>query len=159
MELKNRLLTRFLRYAAIPSQSRAGADTVPSTPGQWDLAKLLCADLKELGLTDIVLSEKCVVTAHLPARLPEDHCPVPAVGWVAHLDTVDVCLSPVVNPKLIRNYPGGDICQNSEKGIYLSPRDYPELERYIGQDILVSDGTSVLGADNKAAIANIMVAI
>ncbi len=159
MDLKTRLTSRFLRYAAVTSQSLAGADTVPSTSGQWELAKLLASDLAELDLVDISLSEHCVVIGHLPARLPEGHAPVPAVGWVAHLDTVDVQMSPEVHPQIIRNYAGGDICQNPEEGLYISEKDHPELRKYIGDDIIVSDGTSVLGADNKAAISNVMVAL
>ena len=158
MNLQERLLTRFVRYAAIPSQSTR-SDNVPSTPGQWDVAKLLMKELEELGVQDITLSEHCVVIGRLPARLPEGHKAVPAVGWVAHMDTVDVALSPEVHPVVIRGYDGTDICQNPEKQIWLRPADHPELLKYVGQDVVVSDGTSVLGADNKAAIANIMTAL
>ena len=84
---------------------------------------------------------------------------VPKVGWVTHLDTVNVCLSPEVHPQIIENYQGGDICLNKEKQIYLTVKEHPEIERYIGDNIIVSDGTSVLGADNKAAISNVMVAL
>ena len=156
IDLKETLCRYFYRYTAIPSQSRAGADTVPSSPGQAELARLLAEDLAALGLTEIAVSEHSVVTACLPARLPEGHAPVPAVGWCCHMDTVDVKLSPEIHPVLIRSYAGGDICQNPEKGIYILASEHPELEHYIGDDILVSDGTSVLGADNKAAIANVM---
>ena len=159
MDLKKRLTERFLRYAAVSSQSEAGAGVVPSTPGQRELAELLMRDLEALGLQDISISEHSVVVGRLPARLPEGHAPVPVVGWVAHLDTVNVQLSPEIHPVLVRSYPGGDICQNEEKQIYLRASEHPELQQYIGEDILVSDGTSVLGADNKAAIANIMVSL
>lgn len=159
MELQNRLLTRFLRYAAIPSQSDASAGSVPSTPGQRRLAELLAEELAQLDVVDISISDRSVVIGHLPARLPKGSKPVPTVGWVAHLDTVDVKMSPEVHPVLVKAYPGGDILQNAEKGLYLREAEHPEIRAYIGQDILVSDGTSVLGADNKAAIANIMVSL
>lgn len=156
MDFKKKLTEYFLRYAAIESQSKAGAPCVPSTPGQTILAHILAKDLADLGLTDISISEHSVVIGHLPERLPEGHGAVPAIGWCAHMDTVDVNMSPDIHPVLIQNYQGGDLCQNPEKGIYISVQEHPELEKYIGDDILVSDGASVLGADNKAAIANIM---
>lgn len=159
MDLKEKLVEKFLRYAAIPSQSEPGAGVVPSSEGQRTLAGLLARELGELGLTDIEISDRSVLTARLPARLPEGHSPVPAAGWVAHLDTVNIHMSPEIRPVRIRAYPGGDICQNPEDGIFLRASEHPELERYIGDDILVSDGTSVLGADDKAAIANIMTAL
>ena len=159
MNLQDRLISRFLRYAAITTQSRPDSKTVPSTPGQWDLAHLLMEDIAALGVTDISIDEHAVVVGRLPARLPEGHPPVPVVGWVTHMDTVDVSMSPDIHPVIIRNYQGGDICQNKEKQLYMSVDDHPELLKYIGQDIIVSDGTSVLGADNKAAIANIVVAL
>ncbi len=157
--IQERLLYRFLRYAAVTTQSRDGADTVPSTPGQRDLARLLMNDVEELGVTDLTIDGNAVVIGRLPARLPEGHAPVPAVGWVIHMDTVDVGMSPDIHPVVIRNYQGGDICQNAEKQILISVTEHPELLKYIGQDIVVSDGTSVLGADDKAAAANIVTAL
>ena len=159
MNLQERLLARFLRYAAVTTQSKADAETIPSSPGQWELARLLAGDLAALGVRDVSADEHAVVVGRLPARLPEGHAPVPVVGWVAHMDTVDVGLSPDVHPVVIRNYQGGDICQNAEKQLYITVAEHPELERYVGQDIVVSDGASVLGADDKAAIANIMTAL
>ncbi len=159
MNLQELLTEKFLRYAAIETQSKAGAAEVPSTPGQWALAKLLMKEMQELGMEDVEISEHCVVTGHLPARLPEGHAPAPVVGWMAHLDTVDVSMSPEVHPKIVRNYQGGDICQNEERQIYISAAEHPELLEHMGEDIIVSDGTSVLGADNKAAIANMMTAL
>ena len=159
MNLQEKLLERFLRYAAVTTQSRAESTEVPSTPGQWDLARLLEKELKELGLRDVSVDGHAIVTGTLPSRLPEGHGPVPVVGWVAHMDTVDVGMSPDVHPQVIRNYQGEDICQNPEKQIYIRVGEHPELLKYIGQDLVVSDGTSVLGADNKAAVANIMTAL
>ena len=157
--LQDRLLYRFLRYAAITTQSKRESEIIPSTPGQWELARLLMKDIAELGVTDITIDEHAVVIGRLPARLPDDHAPVPTVGWVTHMDTVDVGMSPDIHPVMIRNYQGGDICQNKEKQIFISVQEHPELLKYIGQDIVVSDGTSVLGADDKAAVANIVTAL
>ena len=157
--LQDRLLYRFLRYAAVTTQSKRESEVIPSTPGQWELARLLMKDIAELGVTDITIDEHAVVIGRLPARLPDDHAPVPTVGWVTHMDTVDVGMSPDIHPVIIRNYQGGDICQNKEKQIFISVQEHPELLKYIGQDIVVSDGTSVLGADDKAAVANIVTAL
>lgn len=159
MSLAQKLQERFFRYVAITSQSDASQDIVPSTKGQLELAKVLQEDLAKLGLVDLEISEYGVLTGKLPANLPSDYHQVPTVGWVAHLDTVDVCLSPDIKPQIIKNYQGGDICLNAEKNIYLTTAQHPEIEKYIGDDILVSDGTSVLGADDKAAISNVVVAL
>ena len=159
MNLQEKLLSRFLRYAAITTQSKPESKTVPSTQGQWELAKLLAKDIEELDVQDVSVDEHAIVIGRLPARLPEDHASVPVVGWVTHMDTVDVGMSPDVHPQVIRNYQGGDICQNEEKQIFISVGEHPELLKYIGQDIVVSDGTSVLGADDKAAVANVVTAL
>lgn len=144
MSLQERLTERFLRYAAVPSQSKEGCAVVPSTPGQWDMAKLLKEDLAELGLVDLEISEFCVLTGRLPANLPAGHAPVPNVGWVAHMDTVDVNLSPEVHPQIVKNYQGGDVLLNAEKQIYIKVSEHPELNKYIGSDLITTDGTSVL---------------
>ena len=159
MNLQAKLLERFLRYVAVTSQSNAAVKTVPTTSGQRELAELLKTELAELGLVDLEISEFSVLTGKLPANLPAGHHAVPAVGWVAHLDTVDVCLNADIHPQVVKNYQGGDICLNEEKQIFLKVSEHPEVEKYIGEDIVVSDGTSVLGADDKAAIANVMVAL
>lgn len=153
--MKEELLERFLRYAAVTSQSDAKAGVVPSTPGQRELAELLASELKELGFQNVEISEYSVLTAFLPGNLP-DNSAVATVGWVAHLDTVDSGLSPDVHPRVIRGYKGGDICLNAEKDLWLRTADHPEVEDYVGDDLVVTDGTSVLGADNKSAIANVM---
>ena len=159
MNLQAKLLERFLRYVAVTSQSNAAVKTVPTTSGQRELAELLKTELADLGLVDLEISEFSVLTGKLPANLPAGHHAVPAVGWVAHLDTVDVCLNAEIHPQVVKNYQGGDICLNEEKQIFLKVSEHPEIEKYIGEDIVVSDGTSVLGADDKAAIANVMVAL
>lgn len=154
--MQTRLLERFLRYVTVPSQSDPQQTTVPTTVGQRQLAELLQEDLRKLGLIDLEISEFSVLTGRLQANTAKD---ISAVGFVAHLDTVNVNLSPVVKPQLVRGYDGNDVCLNCEQGIYLRVAEHPELLKYKGQDIVFSDGTSVLGADNKAAIANLLVAL
>lgn len=156
---KQRLEKRFYRYSEIPSQSDPANPVIPSSQGQWEMAELLREELEDMGLTDVTVDQHGIVYGHLPARLAPGHGPVPAVGWCCHMDTVAVGLSPEVHPLTIRNYQGGDILQNEEKQLYIRAAEHPELQNYIGQDIIVSDGTSVLGADNKAAVANIMTAL
>lgn len=158
--MQKRLLERFLRYVAVSSQSDGAQTVVPSTQGQLELAKLLQEDLNKLGLLNLEISEYGVLTGYLPANLPVDHpIKVPAVGFVAHLDTVDVNLSADIHPHVVANYDGGDVCLNKDKNIFVKVSEHPELAKYVGQDIVFSDGTSVLGADNKAAIANVVVAL
>ena len=155
------LIERFHRYVAVPSQSLTNGGTqIPSSEGQWELAKLLQQECAKLGLVDLHLSEQCVLTGKLPANLPNG-CSrkIPSVGFVAHLDTVDVCLSPEIHPQMVKNYDGKDIVLNKDQLIVMTTKEHPELLNYVGQDLIVTDGTSVLGADNKAAIANIMMAL
>lgn len=157
--LKEQLLTRFLRYTSITSQSNAAATVVPSTEGQWELARLLQKDLQDLGLVDLKLSPTCVLIGRLPANLPVNFTgQVPKFGFVAHLDTVDVSLNPDLHPQLIK-YTGGDVLLNKEQNIIMQATVNSGLAKYVGQDILFSDGLSVLGADNKAAISAITVAL
>lgn len=145
------LTDRFLRYVAVPSESDASAGVVPSTEGQRELARLLESELQAMGLEEIELDEHAILTAKLPGNVPG----APVIGFVAHLDTVPVSLSPEVHPQILR-YEGGDVCLNAEKDIWLRLSEHPELADYAGQDVIFTDGTSVLGADNKAAIANVM---
>lgn len=157
--MKKKLVERFFRYVAIPSQSKAGTGSVPSSDGQRKLAELLKAELASLGVLNLKISQYGVLTGMLPARLPEGFTDkVPAVGFVAHLDTVDVNLNPKIHPQVV-HYDGKDVCLNQERQIVLKVDEHPALLNYIGQDIIFSDGTSVLGADDKAAISSIMVAI
>lgn len=145
-QLTQQLLDRFLRYVNIPSQSRAGISSVPSTQDQWHMARQLEAELEIMDLEDLHLSDRCVLTGYLPANLPEGFTgSVPKIGFCCHLDTVDVNLSPEVHPQVVRNYPGGDVILNAEKGILMKAAEHPELADYVGQDIVFTDGTSVLG--------------
>ena len=145
------LKDNFLRYVAVSSESDPKTGCVPSSEGQRELAKLLAEELKALGLVEIELNDHAILTALLPANVEG----APAVGWVAHLDTVPVSLSPEVKAQVI-HYEGGDVLLNTEKDIWVRLEEHPELAAYAGQDIVFTDGTSVLGADNKAAVANIM---
>ena len=145
------LTERFLRYVAVPSESDASVGVVPSTEGQRELARLLESELQAMGLEEIEIDEHSILTAKLPGNVPG----APSIGFVAHLDTVPVSLSPEVHPQVL-HYEGGDVCLNAEKDIWLRLSEHPELAEYAGQDIVFTDGTSVLGADNKAAIANVM---
>ncbi len=156
--MKEQLLTRFLRYVAIPSQSDASVPEVPSSEGQWDMARCLQQELEALGFTDIHLSEHCCLTAKLPRTEGVDP-DTPAVGFCAHLDTVDVNLSPEIHPQVVRDYDGGVITLNEDKQVFLDPAEHPEVLQYQGDDIVVTDGTSVLGADDKAALTAVMEAM
>ena len=151
--IKDKLVENFLKYVAIPSQSDEKNKDVPSSLGQLELGKVLETDLKDLGLSDISINQFGVVQARLPRRDEGKK----SLGWVAHLDTVDVGLSDKIHPQIIKNYDGKDI--NLNENVVFSIKENPEVLAYIGDDIIFTDGTSVLGADNKAAIANIMTAL
>lgn len=151
MSIRAELTERFLRYVAIESQSDAAATTLPSTPGQQRLADLLAQELRDLGLSDVVVDDHATVTAVKRGNRPG----APRIGFIAHVDTVDSGLSPVIRPQILR-FEGEDLCLNREQDIWLRVADHPEIARWRGADILFSDGTSVLGADNKAAVAIIM---
>lgn len=151
MSLRDELLERFFRYVAVESQSDAAATTLPSTPGQQKLAELLASELRALGLDDVVIDQHATVTAVKRGNRPG----APRIGFIAHVDTVDVGLSPVIKPQLLR-FEGEDLCLNAEKEIWLRVGEHPEIQPWKGHDIVFSDGTSVLGADNKAAVAIVM---
>lgn len=148
---RQKLLDRFFSYASISSQSNANNQTLPSSEGQMQLALLLEKELQKMGLSHIKLRENAILTAQLPATKKN----IPSVGFVAHLDTVDVGLSAVINPQVLY-FNGQDILLNKEKNIVFKVDEHPEILSYKGHDIVFTDGTSVLGADNKAAIATIM---
>lgn len=151
MNITEQLVKRFLRYVSIPSQSKAGSTVVPSTPGQTNLAKQLEQELIDLKLQDVHLDEHSIVTAKLTGNQPN----APKIGFVAHLDTVDVALSEKINPQRV-TFTGEDILLNKDKDIWFKVAEHPELKKYLNEELLVTDGTSVLGADNKAAIAVVM---
>ena len=142
---------RFLRYARINTTSDENSESSPSTVCQFDLARLLKTELEELGVQNVRMSEDCYVYGEIPANC--EH--VPVIGLIAHMDTVDAVPGRDFNPRLVE-YKGGDICLNREKDIYLRVAEFPEMENYIGKHLIVTDGTTVLGADDKAGVAEIV---
>jgi len=151
MSIRAQLIERFFRYVAIESQSDARSAALPSTPGQQHLADLLAQELRALGLDDVVVDDHATVTAVKRGTRPD----APKIGFIAHVDTVDAGLSPEIRPQILR-FEGEDLCLNAEQYIWLRVAEHPEIGGWAGSDIIASDGTSVLGADNKAAIAVIM---
>ena len=146
-------LERFLRYVRIDTQSAMDAESYPSTSKQLDLARLLVEELTALGMDEVKLDQYGYVTATLPANIETS---APVVGFLAHMDTSPAASGANVKPRLIENYDGQDIVLNAEKNILLSPRDFPKLLDLKGQRLVVTDGTTLLGADDKAGIAAII---
>lgn len=153
--MREKVLERFLKYISIDTQSDPESKTSPSTSKQFDLARLLVKELEDLGLEDISLDERCYVMAKLPAN-EEGLVPI---GFIAHMDTSPDLSGKDVKPRLIENYDGGDIVLDEERGIVTSLKDYPEIGDFKGQTLIVTDGSTLLGADDKAGIAEIMTGI
>lgn len=154
--MKEKVLERFLRYIKIDTQSDENSETCPSTAKQFDLGKLLTAELKQLGLADAGMDENGYVMATLPANTDKK---IPVIGFIAHMDTSPDMPGAGVNPQFIKNYTGDDVVINKEKGLVLSVSEFPELKNYIGQTLITTDGNTLLGADDKAGIAEIMSAV
>ena len=146
-------LERFLRYVRIDTQSAMDAECYPSTAKQLNLARVLVEELNALGMADVRLDEHGYVTATLPANTQTT---APVVGFLAHMDTSPAASGENVKPRVIENYDGQDIVLNPEKNIILSPRDFPTLLHQKGNNLVVTDGTTLLGADDKAGIAAIL---
>ena len=149
------IIDRFLDYVKFDTQSDELTNMTPSTPGQLKFAEYLEGKVRELGLTEVTLDENGYLMATLPANTSE---PLPTVGFIAHLDTSPDMSGRHVNPRIVPAYDGGDITLNAEAGIVLSPSEFPELLHYKGQQLIVTDGTTLLGADDKAGCAEIMTA-
>ncbi|WP_213322062.1 peptidase T [Klebsiella aerogenes] len=149
--LTRQLTQRFFRYLAITSQSDPRATTLPTTPGQHQMAQALADELRQFGLDDIVVDEHATVTAVKKGTVPG----APRIGFITHIDTVDVGLSPDIHPQILR-FTGEDLCLNPEQQIWLRVDEHPEILAYRDEEIIFSDGTSVLGADNKAAVTVVM---
>lgn len=147
------VLDRFLKYVSVDSQSDADSAAVPSTPGQTALVRMLVAELEELGAHAELDAASGIVYASIPSNVDGQ---VPVIGWVAHVDTAPGVSGRGVKPRIVHSYDGGDIILDREQGIVLSPSVFPELGRYAGQDLVVTDGTTLLGADDKAGVAEIM---
>ena len=152
----DKVVERFLEYVKINTQSNEKVKTSPSSQGQWELARKLKSELEEIGLEDASLNENCYLMATLPSNTKDD---VPVVGFIAHLDTSPSITGEGVKPQIVKNYDGGKIILNKEKNIILSPEVYPELKDYVGEDLIVTDGTTLLGADDKGGIAEIITAM
>ena len=150
-----KITNRFLKYVSYPTMSDETSETVPSTAKQLVLSRAIAEELVALGLKDVELDDKGYLYATLPANVENSTI---TLGLVAHVDTSDACPDYPINTKIVR-YDGSDICLNEEKGIYLTKNDYPALDKYVGNDLIVTDGTTLLGADDKAGVCAIVSAI
>lgn len=150
------IVDRFIKYARIDTQSDENSTQTPSTQKQFNLAKEVEKEMLEMGLVDVSLDNNCYLMATLPANTTKQ---VPVIGFIAHFDTSPDMSGKNVNPRIIKNYDGKDIVLNEELNIVTSTQDFPELLKHVGEDIIVTDGTTLLGADDKAGIAEIMTAM
>lgn len=150
------VVDRFIKYVKFDTESNTTTGTTPSTPGQRVLAEELKKELTEIGLQDISLDGNGYLMATLPANTDKK---VPTIGFVAHMDTSPDLTGKNVNPRIVKSYDGKDILLNKDLNIVLSPNDFPELLKFKDQDIIVTDGTTLLGADDKAGIAEIITAM
>ena len=150
------LISRFLGYVKVNTQSSETTEVTPSTPGQMTFARQLKDELTQLGLQDIYLDEHAYLYATLPANTDKA---VPTIGFISHMDTSPDMSGEGVNPRIVQNYDGKDIVLNQEKNIVLKTEIYPEILNHKGEDIIVTDGTTLLGADDKAGIAEIITAV
>ena len=150
------LVERFLEYVKFDTQSDENTNLTPSTPGQMVFANYLKGELEKMGLSEITLDDNGYLMATLPANTDRN---VPTIGFIAHLDTSPDMSGHNVKPRIVKAYDGGDITLNAEADVVLSPAQFPELKHYVGQDLIVTDGNTLLGADDKAGIAEIVSAI
>lgn len=150
------IVDRFLSYVKFDTQSDELTNLTPSTPGQMVFAEHLKAELEAMGIEEITLDDNGYLMATLPANTDAE---LPVVGFIAHLDTSPDMSGRHVSPRIVQKYDGGDIVLNADKGIVLSPAEFPELLHYVGQDLIVTDGNTLLGADDKAGIAEIISAV
>ena len=150
------VIDRFMRYISVDTMSAEDADQVPSTPGQMTLAGQLADELRSIGAQDVSLSEHGYVFAAIPATAGCENAP--ALGLIAHMDTSPAISGADIHPQLVKDYDGTDICLNRELDIWLRVSEFPDLARYKGQDLITTDGTTLLGADDKAGVAEIMTA-
>ena len=149
------LKDRFLRYVKFETRSDEKSETIPSTPTQLEFAKILAKELEEIGMENVYVNDACFVNATLPGNVDKD---VPVIGFIAHMDTADFNATNV-NPKIVENYDGEDIVLNDAKDIVLSVEEFPNLKNYVGKTVITTDGTTLLGADDKAGIVEIVEAM
>ncbi|MFD0771183.1 peptidase T [Bacillus sp. CGMCC 1.60114] len=154
--MKQEIIERFTRYVQVDTQSDAESHTVPSTPGQIEFAKQLVEELKTIGLSEVTMDENGYVMATLPANTDKQ---VPVIGFLAHLDTATDFTGKNVKPQIHENFDGKAITLNKELGVILTPELFPELPSYQGHTLITTDGTTLLGADDKAGITEIMTAM
>lgn len=154
--MKKDIIQRFTTYAKMDTQSNENNETTPSTHGQFELANLLVNELKEIGMVDVFVDDFGYVMATLPANTDKD---VPTIGFLAHVDTATDFTGKNVNPQIVEDFDGNDITLNKDLNVVLSSKEFPELPSYKGHTLITTDGTTLLGADNKAGIAEIMTAM
>jgi tripeptide aminopeptidase len=152
----SKVVEKFLKYVSYDTKSNEESTTVPSTTGQMILATELVSELKAMGIQDASVDQNGYVMATIPSNIEKA---VPTIGFIAHMDTAPDMSGKNVKVKFIENYDGKDILLNQEKNIVLSPKDFPELKDYIGKTLITTDGTTLLGADDKAGISEIMSAV
>lgn len=151
-----KIIDRFISYVTIDTESDPNSETTPSTAKQWDLANKLVEELKAMGMQDVTIDENAYIMATLPSNVDYS---VPTIGFVSHFDTTPDFTGANVNPQIIENYDGKDIVLNAEQNIVLSPNYFEDLLLYKGQTLITTDGTTLLGADDKAGITEIMTAM
>jgi tripeptide aminopeptidase len=153
---QEKLIERFFRYIKIDTQSNPESSSTPTTEKQWELAKLLKKELDQIELKDVSIDENGYVMASLPSNVNHD---VPTIGFISHFDTSPDFKASDINPRIVKNYDGSSIILNEEKNVVLDPGEFDDLKQYIGQDIIVTDGTTLLSADDKAGIVEIISAM
>ena len=156
--MKQKVLEKFLRYIAVDTASDPESETQPSTSKQLNLSRMLVAELRAMGVKDVEFDEWGYVMSSIPSNLP-DGINVPAIGFIAHVDSAPDASGENINPQIIENYDGSDIVINKERGFVMKVEEFPELLKYKGNTIITTDGTTLLAADDKAGIAEIMTAI
>ena len=152
--MQTTVLERFLRYIAVDTMSEPEKEMIPSTEKQKDLAKMLTEELRSMGANEVKMDEHGYVYGTIPATCTDKKIPV--LGFIAHMDTAPAYSGANVKPQIVKNYDGGTILMNQDTGLSMGPEQYPDLLRYVGQDLITTDGNSLLGADDKAGIAEIM---
>ena len=150
------IIDRFISYVTIDTESDPNSTTTPSTKKQWDLANKLVEELKTIGLQDVTIDDKAYIMATLPSNVDYE---VPTIGFISHFDTSPDFTGANVKPQVIKNYDGGDIVLNADKNIVLSPKYFKDLLQYKGQTLITTDGTTLLGADDKAGLTEIVTAM
>jgi tripeptide aminopeptidase len=154
--MKDDIIKRFTTYVKVDTQSNEANDNCPSTPGQLTLANMLVEELQRVGLQEVTMDENGYVMATLPSNTEKD---VPTIGFLAHVDTATDFTGKNVNPQIVESYDGQEILLNEALQVVLSPKQFPELANYKGHTLITTDGTTLLGADNKAGVAEIMTAM